>query len=171
MSVISDHYAVALFELAIEEDSIVKIQSALKDFKGFLDEETKAFFAHPTIHKEAKKALVEQLELESLLKHFLAVLIDNQRMLVFDEIVKSYNKLVEAQADILRIKVFSKHPLKEEKKNILKQQYEKKYNRNVIIENILDETMVGGLRFEFDGLVVDDSVNYNLNQLKSRLMK
>ena len=78
---------------------------------------------------------------------------------------------MESQKDIMRINVYSGKPLEKKRINQLKAQYEKKYNRQVIIENHVEASIVGGLRFEFQGLVIDDTVNHSILQIKSRLTK
>lgn len=172
MSVISDQYAVALFELALEEDSVNEIGTAFEKLvEGLDDEESRLFFTHPSIGIVEKKEALERLKIDALLQDFMYVIIDNHRFLELPEIYKSYFKLMESQKDIMRINVYSGKPLEKKRINQLKAQYEKKYNRQVIIENHVEASIVGGLRFEFQGLVIDDTVNHSILQIKSRLTK
>lgn len=171
MSAISDQYAVALFELAIEEKKTDDLSKVFSSFLESLDEESKQFFLHPKISKKEKQAMVNTFKIESLFKDFLNVLIENNRFLMLNDIFTGYQKLLEEQLNVMRITVVSGTALTKSRIETLKEQYEKKYHRQVLIENQIDETIVGGLRFEYNGLVIDDTVNHTLNQLKSRLTK
>ncbi|MFH5881568.1 MAG: ATP synthase F1 subunit delta [Candidatus Izemoplasmataceae bacterium] len=171
MSAISDQYSVALFELAIEEKIVKELNQVFSDFVESIDEESIQCFLHPRISKKEKKAMIESFKLDPLFRDFLYVLIENNRFLMLNDILSGYQKLVEEQHKLMRIIVKSGKALTQEKIEILTQQYEKKYQRQVLIENEIDETIVGGLKFEYNGVVIDDTVNHTLNQLKSRLTK
>ena len=171
MSVIGDQYAVALFELALEENRLDETKNALATLLESFNEETVMFLTHPAITKKTKKETFESLGISNLLRDFMYVVIDNQRVLELQEILQSFAKLIESQADIMRIDVYSGKPLNKERIKELNTQYEKKYNRQVIIENHVDPSIVGGLRFEFQGVVIDDTVNHTIHQIKSRLTK
>ena len=171
MSAISDQYAVALFELALE---LKKTDALVKDFEAFLDaldEESRTFFLHPKITKNEKKIMIDSFSFEPLFKDFLKVIIENNRFLLLSAILKGVQKLVEEQNNLMHITVFSGKALPKNRIEVLKTQYEQKYHRQVLIDNEIDETIVGGLRFEYNGMVIDDTVNHTLNQLKSRLTK
>ncbi len=172
MSVISDQYAVALFELALAEEKAQSIGTELKDLvEAIYNEESRLFFTHPSIDKKQKKAAIDAFKIDGLLRDFMYVIIDNRRFLALSDIYQSYQKLSESLEDILRINVYSGKPLDAKRIKQLTEQYEKKYNRKVIIENHLEASILGGLRFEFQGLVIDDTINHTIHQIKSRLTK
>lgn len=170
MSVVSDQYAVALFELALESEAIEDVKNGLEAMIDALEQEdSRLFFTHPAIAKKTKKEAINALNVHDLLRDFMYVIIDNQRFLELHNIIKSYKTLIESQNEIMRINVHSGKALDEKRIDQLKAQYEKKYNRQVIIENHVDPSIVGGLRFEFQGVVIDDTVNQGIHQIKSRL--
>jgi F-type H+-transporting ATPase subunit delta len=69
----------------------------------------------------------------------------------------------------MHVVVYSQKPLGEKRIKALKDAYEAKYRRIVTLENKVDKSIVGGLRFEFDGKIIDDTVNSTLKQFQSRL--
>jgi len=171
MSATSNQYAVALFELAHEADEKDVIQETFEAFAKELDLEEMTFFIHPRITKADKKAVIKAMDMHALFTDFIYVLIDNNRFENIQTIKQNYDKLILEQGKIMRIDVFTKTALDKSRMNQLKKQYEKKYNRQVMIENHIDETIAGGLRVEFDGQVLDNTVNHMLSQLKHRLAK
>ncbi len=171
MSAVSEQYAVALFALAKEKEQIDEIEESLSSFMDALGEEEHTFFMHPRMKKSDKKEIVRSMSLPELLRDFLFVAIDNNRFNELKNVLKRYRQLKADMHKVLHVNIYSKRPLNEKRLSTLKEEYENKYNRQVTLENHVDESIVGGLRFEFDGKVVDDTINHVLNQLKSRLTK
>ncbi len=171
MSAVSEQYAVALFALAREKKQIDEVEDAFSSFLDALGEEERTFFLHPRMKKADKKDIVKASSLPELFRDFLFVTIDNSRFDELENIFKRYRQLKANMHKILHVKVYSKKPLDDQRIKTLKQEYENRYNRQVTLENHVDKDIVGGLRFEFDGKVVDDTINHVLNQLKSRLTK
>ena len=171
MSTTSNQYAVALFELAHEADEKDAISEVFEAFTKELDKEQLNFFIHPRIKKADKKAVIKGMEANQLFTDFIYVLIDNNRFENINDIKNDYDKLILDQGKIMRIDVYTKESLDKSRMSQLKKQYEKKYNRQVQLENHIDPSIVGGLRVEFDGKVLDNTVNHTLSQLKNRLAK
>lgn len=171
MSAVANQYAVALYELALEAAEETTIEKAFKAFTEALDDDIKAFFLNPRVRKKDKQALLETFKLPVLFCDFLKVVIEHHRFLDLKAIYHAYVSLLESQAKIMRIRVVSGRPLSEARMASLVKQYEQKYRRQVLLDNIVDPAIVGGLRFEFEGLVLDDTINANLNRLTSRLTR
>ena len=171
MSAVSNQYAVALFELALESEVLEEVLKSYAAFLESIDEELAWFFLHPKIAKEDKKSVLKSLDTESLFRDFLSVLIDNNRFKLVHVVYEDMKKLKAAQNQEMQINVYSRSPLSDQKLNDLKAQYAKKYQRVINMVNIIDESIIGGLKFTYNGLVIDDTINQTLSQIKSRLMK
>ncbi len=171
MSAVSDQYAVALFELALEGKATKEIKTAFSAFNSELDAENMRFFMHPNIVKKSKQALIDEFKLPLLFKDFLKVLVQNNRFDVIYLIQNSYDKLVDQLDATMRIEVFTGKPLAKERIENLEKVYGEKYNRKVVVSTTVDTTIAGGMRIEYNGMVLNDTVNHSLNKLKSRLTK
>ncbi len=169
MSAVSEQYAVALFELALELDALKTTRQAFDKFIESYDASTRTFFLHPNITKPSKRELIDSLKVPTLFGDFVKVVIDYNRMDRMGKIHESFIKLMEELDDVMRIRVHTGKPLSKERVNELEQVYSEKYHRNVIVEAVVDETIVGGMKVEYNGMVLNDTVNYSLNKLKSRL--
>lgn len=171
MSAISDQYAVALFELSKADEKTDRVSEDFDSFIKSFDENSMTFFKHPAVKKNKKVEIVQTLDLDPLFKNFLSVLIENNRFDYLYDIRESYESLLDNMHKRMHVVVYSKRPLKKQQINALQEEYEKKYSRQVTVENKVDELIIGGLRFEFEGKVIDDTVNHTLRELKSRLTK
>ncbi len=171
MSAQSEQYAVALFELARETDVITEIEKTFASFLKSFDKQSRDFFTHPNIKRYDKKAAVKAVGLPTLFQDFLLVVVENGRVDILDKMYKDYKHLIDKMHKKMHIVVKSKKTLQKSRIEQLKTQFEKKYSRKVTIENQVDESIVGGLRFEFEGKVIDDTINHNLATLRRQLTK
>jgi len=171
MSAISDQYAIALFEVSKEEDNLDAISNAYESFLEAIDKESMDFFLHPGIDKATKIEIIQKTDGPKTLKNFLSVLIQNNRFNGLKEIKESFDDLLDSMHNRMDVVVYSQKKLTKKRLETLKEQYEKKYSRQVTINNVVDSSIIGGLRFEFDGKVIDDTVNHTLKDLKRHLTK
>ncbi len=171
MNYIAFQYAEALFGLALESKQISEITLEFKSLTEILDTEIYNFLIHPKIKKEAKKEILSDFIKNDLLKHFVFVLIDNLRIESLEEILIEFEKIVDNQRKILKVQVFSYKLLLPEQKKQLIENLGKKHNRKIELKNIVDKSIVGGIRIEFEGMILDDTINNYLHNLKANLMK
>ena len=171
MGYLAFQYSEALFSLAIDE---LQIDSLLNDFVAFndsLDDEIYKFLNHPKITKKDKKEVVGNAISNSLLKNFIYVLIDNSRIDLLDDTLVEYKKLYDNQNKVLKVTVYSSKVLSDKQKQNLIDSLETKNSRKVELNNVVDTTIVGGLRIEYEGMILDDTINNYLHSLKSNLSK
>lgn len=171
MSYVAFQYAEALFGLANEENQISKVAIELKKLEESFDTEIYNFLNHPKITKEAKKEIITKVVSFDLLKRFMFVLIDNLRIDLLGDILFEFNKIVDSQNKVMKVQVFSRKLLNTEQKKKLEVNLGKKYNRKIELENIVDKSIVGGLRIEFEGMILDDTINNYLHSLKANLTR
>ncbi len=103
------------------------------------------------------------------MNHFLYVLIDNNRLSDVDEILKSYQALLDQQNQVLRAKVFSNKPLSKTELEGIKVALQTKLNRIALLENVIDPTIVGGIKIAYEGNVVDHTINQFIASLSETL--
>ena len=171
MGYLAFQYSEALFSLAIEEKQIDQLLSDFSSFNDSLDDEIYKFLNHPKITKKNKKEVVEQAISNSLLKNFIYVLIDNSRIDLLDDTLVEYKKLYDNQNKVLKVTVYSSKVLSDKQKQNLIDSLEKKNSRKVELNNVVDTRIVGGLRLEYEGMILDDTINNYLHSLKSNLTK
>eukprot|EP01156_Anaeramoeba_ignava_P011279 Anaeramoba_ignava/a482576_7.p1 GENE.a482576_7~~a482576_7.p1 ORF type:complete len:172 (+),score=19.21 a482576_7:464-979(+) len=171
MGHIAFQYAEALFASAIEEDNVENVKSEFETFVEAQDENVYKFLNHPKIKKQDKKEIINKVVQNSILKHFVYVLIDNNRVELLTECLTEYSKIVDHQNQVMKVTVYSGKELTVSDLNKLKNNLAMKHNRTVNISNIIDHTIIGGLRIEYEGMILDETINNHLNKLKNNLTK
>lgn len=171
MGYVALQYAEALFGITLEEEKIDETLLAFEEFNNAIDDDIFKFLNHPKISKKDKKEVVRKAVKNELLKNYIFVLIDNSRIELLDESLIEFKKIVDKQNKVMKVSVFSKKALNTEQKKQLKINLNKKHNRKIMLNNIVDKSISGGLRIEYEGMILDDTINNYLETLKHNLTK
>ncbi len=171
MTTISNEYAVALFELSAEQDQLQEnlvgldlVQALLADQPAY-----RALLASPAIGRQKRIDALEQAFRGRITDPLLGVL----RMMVsrgetglLDKMAREYEALVkEAQGETVAL-VTSATALTDAQRQALRQKLEKKFSRKVDLRCRVNPALLGGLRVEIEGRVIDGSLRNRLEQIK-----
>lgn len=171
MTGIAYQYALAVFSLAEETKRHEEFIDLLSTFAKQADEEMYKFFAHPKIERSKKIELLNQTVTDSLLANFLKVLVENDRFEILDAIVMAYQDILDDLHKVMQATVYSKEKLSKQNIQKIKTKLEQAYQRKVEFTFIIDESILGGIRIEFEGNVIDETINKQLDELKSSLLE
>lgn len=123
-----------------------------------------------TIKNREKKALLAKLAGNDLL-NVLYVLIDNNRFYLISDIYDEYLKLIDQDANIMRVNLFSAKELTDKEITLIKNKLEKEYNKKIKINKNIDKTLLSGIRLEFAGKLLDSTILNSLLKMKHTLTK
>lgn len=165
MTDLAYQYAVALFSLSVEQKKASDITPSFDLFLKVYEGDLEKILLHPKIGKTEKKDIIQSLKLEPLFRDFLFVLIDKSRMEHIRDIKESYQHLLDEQQNILRANVFSKKPLDQKQMKNIEKALNSKLNRQILLENIIDSTIVGGIKITYEGKVLDNTINHFIQTL------
>lgn len=171
MSYVAFQYAEALFGLALEEQKVNNVLTEYQNFVESLDEDIYKFLNHPKVTKKDKKDVISKVVTDSLFKNFVFVLIDNSRMDYLDDCLNEFSVIVDNQNKVMKANVYSNKELTTQELKNLTSNLEKKHNRKVELTNIVDVKIIGGLKVEYEGNVLDDTINNYLTTLKNNLTR
>ncbi|MBI9009868.1 MAG: ATP synthase F1 subunit delta [Tenericutes bacterium] len=169
MTGIANQYALAVFSLAKEKDKELEYSQLLMDFSNSITEDTQKFFAHPKISILEKKTVLENVVKDGLLLNFLKVLVDNDRFFLVEACALAYKDILDGMNKVMKVTVFSKKPLTKINLNKIEKKLKTTYQKRIELTEIIDETIIGGFRVEFEGNVIDETINKQLDDLKSSL--
>ena len=170
---IANEYAKALYELALSSSKEELILEELKVFCDSLKENNEyiKLLTFPSISNDRKKESLEVVlkEADQLLLNFVKVLIDNNRVNDIFDIYEGYYTLFLKDRNIVNVKVVSSDYLTEEEFNKMKTQLSKHYNREVVLENLIDKSLIAGYKFIANGEEVDFSIVNKISRLKKSI--
>ena len=98
-----------------------------------------------------------------IIVEFLCILVTHQQTKYTVHIINKFLELAKKELDRKKIQVITAEPASDE---MLQQLFEKsKYT----IKNIVDTSIIGGIKIKHENTIIDNSIVYQLNQLKKTL--
>lgn len=174
MNQVATRYAQALFELADEGNNISETYNSLKEVVDFIldNENLYDILKSPFIPRNEKRNLVCELfdnKVDKYIKNFILVLIDKDRIIQIKSIVKAYEDMMNEKMNLLRGVVYTVIELDEKQISELEEKLSAKYNKNVKLENKIDENILGGVLVRIGNEEIDGTVKSRLSDLGSIL--
>lgn len=173
-SSVSFRYAKALADLA-DGSQADAIAGQLNSFVAALEEsgDLRTAIQSPAVPPQAKRAVVMRLSqtlgLSDLVRRFLLVLIDHQRMAILDDIREAFESVVDERMGIVRADVSSARALDETERHKLTGSLGRLTGKQVRSRFRVDPNLIGGVVARIGSTVYDGSVKGQLQALKERL--
>ena len=175
MKEITSRYSNALFSLKKDEnqliDSQVEIKELIKvlrenpDFLTLLDSSYKEFEEKEEIINQVFKSVDE--EIVSLIK----IIVRNHRAMYLIEIFEEFNSLVNEYRGVLEGLVYSTVPLSESELDKLNQKISEVEARQTELRNIIDPSLIGGVKVVINDHIYDGSIKHHIENMKLSLLK
>ena len=175
MKEITSRYSNALFSLKKDEnqliDSQVEIKELIKvlrenpDFLTLLDSSYKEFEEKEEIINQVFKSVDE--EIKSLIK----IVVRNHRAMYLIEIFEEFNSLVNEYRGVLEGLVYSTVPLSESELDKLNQKISEVEARETELRNIIDPSLIGGVKVVINDHIYDGSIKHHIENMKLSLLK
>ena len=171
---LAKRYAAALLKVTDAEGSTEEVEAlllALRDAwkaqRGFRN-----IMASPQVPRSAKKQLFRKIlagkARESFLQ-FLDLLVDKNRSKILPEVSEVFDRLADASAGVVRVKVRSWKPLSEGHRATLNATLGKMTGKKILIEAETDAALKGGMLVRIGDSVVDGTVAHRLKTLGETL--
>lgn len=172
---IAERYAVALFDAAQEKQQTLAVQADLKELKKVFEaeKELSELLVSPKFSIQQKKQLIGQFfsEANQLVVNTLYVMIDAGRINEIQNVIDDFQQLANDASGIAEAKVYSTRPLTVEESNAISTAFAHKVGKQALhIENIIDPSLIGGIRLQIGNHIYDSSVSAKLERLERQLI-
>ena len=169
---LSKRYAKALFSLGQEDDSFSQYGQNLEEFTNFCKENKEfgqAVF-NPIFAVEDRKKLLQILldrsNFSDIVKNFLNLLLDKNRIGAIEAITEHYASLTDEASNIAHAEIVTAKTLKEETVQKVVKSLEALTSKKIRSEIREDPDLIGGIVVKIGDLVLDGSVRTQLEGLK-----
>lgn len=172
---VASRYAVALYKLAKENNELEQLEQELKVVEEVVAENPQflTILKHPKIAKDAKKALVKEAfqNASQTVMNTIYLLIDRKREELLPEIAEQYFLLANDARGIADAKVFSVRPLSSDEEKAISEVFAKKIGKSELrIKNIVDNSLIGGVKLRIGNTIYDGSVKGKLERIERQLL-
>ena len=174
--VVAKRWDKALMELAQEDPGISK-EDILDDLRE-VDENIKSskqlseVLNNPSISIEEKQAVLSKLfqnKLMPIVFNFITTLNLKGRLGILDAVAEEFSKELEELKNILRVDITSAIELDDDKKNAIRNRVADKLQKDVRVQWHVDSDIIGGLIFNINQTIVDNSIRHKLEDLKGQM--
>lgn len=174
INLIAGRYAEALFQVGEENNSTTNLYEELNAVIDILKSNQDFYnvLKSPLVTKGDKKDLVEKVfgnQISNNLNNFLKIIIDKDRVAALEAVQKSCKALLNEKNNIIEGSAITAVPMSQEELKQLEAKLSSKYNKNVTLENKIDESILGGVLVRLGNEEIDGTVKTRLTKMKDQL--
>lgn len=172
VSGMAGRYAIALFDLANETNSIDSVKSDLDRFDALVAEsaDLERLVRSPVFsaaeQSQALSAVLDRAEIGGLAAKFLKLVTAKRRLFAVRDMIKGVRELVAKHRGEATAEVTVAEPLKDEHVEALRAALKQLSGKDVGLDIKIDPAIIGGLVVKLGSRMVDTSLRTKLNAIK-----
>ena len=172
---IAGRYALAVFELALEEKSVEAVERDFAAFKTMISQSADLTrFVRAAIFSRSEQArgmtvILDKMDAAPLTKRFVLLLAAKRRLFVLLDAIRDFEALRARQRGEIDAEVTSARPLNDGETTEIKRVLKSKFGRDPQIVARVDPTLLGGLVVKVGSRMIDSSLRAKLNGLRAAM--
>ena len=173
METLALNYATALLQIAKDENKNKEYRVQIKSILDTLEESKDLLhvLSSNLISKREKLDLFKELlkDEDKYVQDFILVIIENSRSNALIPILKEFVRISNLEDGIIEGIVYSTTFLSKEEIRKLEIAISKKINKEIVLKNRLDNSLIGGVKIIVDDYNFDGSIKNKLSKLNQYL--
>ncbi len=175
VELVSRRYSSALFELALEENSVDTLYADALGLVATLKSETEFLKVvnHPEVTLEEKAELLKKVfggKISETFFGFFNVVLHKNREEELLSILEAFVAKCEEYKGIVEAVVISAKALNDAQVSKIKEKLSQNLNKEVRVSTTVDESLIGGMVIYVDGKELDSSVKTYLEEQRKTLL-
>jgi F-type H+-transporting ATPase subunit delta len=172
---VAGRYAMALFDLALEEGALEKTEADIEALAAALAEsdDLRRLISSPVYTRDeqgrALAAVGQALGLGPLAGNVVGLMASKRRLFVLPQVIRDFRSLLADHRGEVTAEVTAARPLSDAQRAALHETLSKAAGRDVKIAVSVDEGIIGGLIVKMGSKMIDTSIRSKLNSLQSRM--
>ena len=174
MTQIGSVYGEALYELACSEGLDKAILDELKVLDESFHQEpgfVKLLCSHSVSKQERCQVLDDSFrgKVNQYLLNFLKILTEKGYMHHFTHCCEAYTRHYNEDNNILSVRALTAVPLTDKQAQALTQKLTRMTGKTILLDNRVDATCLGGVRLDYDGRRLDDTICHRMESIRELL--
>ena len=174
MTQIGSVYGEALYELACSEgldkailDELKVLDESFRQEPGFV----KLLCSHSVSKQERCQVLDDSFrgKINQYLLNFLKILTEKGYMHHFTHCCEAYTRHYNEDHNILSVRAVTAVPLTDRQAQALTQKLTRMTGKTILLDNRVDTTCLGGVRLDYDGRRLDDTICHRMESIRELL--
>ena len=175
MEKVSSHYGLALYSLAVDLDKVSEWQLQVKELSHiFLENDDFIVVLGSSFLPIEERREILQKSLVGVDKEiisFIMVIMDNNRTNELLDIFTCFNSYCNEHRGVSEGLVYSTYKLDQKVINQIEEKMAKIENNKVELRNIIDPSLIGGVKIVIHDHIYDGSIKHHVEMMKSDLLK
>jgi F-type H+-transporting ATPase subunit delta len=173
---VARRYATALADVVIKTDEIQTVKAEMKGWEDLIasNNDLQRAFSNPSIAHLNKEKVLESLlartKPSKTTSNFLRILLRNGRLTEIREINEKFASVIDERSGIVGAEITSARELSNGERDELSSSIAKLTGKQVKLDFIIDENIIGGVVTRVGSTVYDSSVKTQLENLKQQLV-
>jgi F-type H+-transporting ATPase subunit delta len=174
MSVAATRYAKALLDVLYPNRAEMGREQLIK-FASVLAQQSDArlVLENPTVSPEKRKELLNKigdaLTLDAPIRNFLGLLVERNRLDLTDEIVSTYEALLDEKLGVVKARITSALELDSRQREEVAARLQTLTGKKVRMEVSVDPSLIGGLVAQVGSTIYDGSIRQQLQTFRKSL--
>ena len=175
METVSSRYGLALYSLALEENKLNLWQEEVKELSRIFRENTDFIMVLGSsfISLEERQEILEKslVGVDKEIVALISVVMENNRINLIFEIFESFNSYCNQYRGVSEGLIYSTIKLEEKVISQIEEKVSKIENSKVELKNIIDPSLIGGVKVVIKDHIYDGSIKHHINMMKQDLLK
>jgi F-type H+-transporting ATPase subunit delta len=168
-------YAQSLLELANEANVAAQIAQELDGLRQILRDNPsfKLYLSDPGIGADERREAMDRIfrnNVSQLALNFLGVINSHGRLNLLEQIIDSFEDLLEEQLGKIEVDLYVAKKLGPEQLENVRQRVSAALKKDAVVHQYEDPSVIGGLVLRVGDKMIDASTRYQLRALKEKLM-
>ena len=174
MTQIAATYAQALYDLAKDENLTEEILAQLQALQESISAEPDfvRLLSTPGLSKDQRCGIVDASfrdKVHTYVLSFIKILVEKGYMRHFGDCCKAFRREYNQDHGMVEVSAVTAVALTKDQSERLAQKLAKVTGKTVDLHNRVDPAVMGGVRLDYDGMRVDDTVQHRLDAVRSLL--
>ena len=176
MTEVGNVYGESLYELAKEENlgKLIGDQLAVLQLSFQQEPEFIRLLSSPNLTKQERCQILDDSfrgKIHAYILNFLKILTEKGYMRYFSDCCDAYTEHYDQDNGILRVDAVCAVELSGDQKDKLKAKLSRATGKDIALHTRIDPAVLGGIRLDYDGQRLDDTVSHRLDAIRTVLNK
>ena len=175
MESVASRYGLALYSLALEENKIDSWQKDVKTLKSIFEKNTDfiMILGSSFISLEERLEIVEKtlVGVDKNIIGLIDVIMENNRTDLILDVFESFNSYCNQYRGVSEGLIYSTLKLDQTIIDQIEKKISKIENNKVELKNVIDPSLIGGVKIVIKDHIYDGSIKHNIEMMKKDLLK
>ncbi len=169
-------YAQLLYQVAVKEDDINQISAHLHSLRSILKSvpELNQLFITRRVQVQDKMIMLKNIlgdKISDIVMDLMVLLMENGHMMLFEEIVKLFDYLLDKESKVVKVRITSSSILSDDEVQRISSKIENNIQKEVEVKTEIDASIIGGIKLRVGNTLIDGSINSRLQKMRDTLIQ